>query len=117
VGGSFIAPGGARIGAYNFVSSGLQRNYGFFHGQTGYLGFKFTDPTNSAVTDYGWAEITESANQNTLTLVNAAYDIGGPILAGQVPEPGSLALLASGAGCLAAWRLRRAKVNADAPAC
>jgi hypothetical protein len=118
-GGNFMASGPFKIGRYSF-SDGNQTNNGYFHGQTGYLGFKFTDPTNSAVTDYGWAEITESANQNTLTLVNAAYDIGGPIITGQVPEPGSLALLAGGAGCLAAWGLRSRhppeKVNADAPA-
>jgi hypothetical protein len=48
-----------------------------------------------------------------LTLDNAAYDeSGAPIITGQVPEPGSLALLAGGAGCLAAWRLRRRRREA-----
>jgi hypothetical protein len=117
--GSFVGSGNVRIGERLLSSSGGNINEGNFHGQTGYLGFKFTDPNNSAVTDYGWAEITEGANQNILTLVNAAYEIGAPIDAGQVPEPGSLALLAGGAGCLAAWRLRsrQRKAAADAPAC
>jgi hypothetical protein len=107
--GTFLGSGNARIGVRIISSSGANSDNGNFHGRTGYLGFKFTDPKNSAVTDYGWAEIAEGANQNTLTLVNAAYDIGGTIIAGQVPEPGSLALLAAGAGCLAAWRLRSSR--------
>jgi hypothetical protein len=105
--GTFIGSANANIG-FSAVSEDFASRGGNFAGKTGYLGFSFTDPNNSAQTDYGWAEITESASQNTLTLDTAAYDeSGAPIITGQVPEPGSLALLAGGAGCLAAWRLRR----------
>ena len=111
---TFIGAGANRIG-FRSVSSGyLIANNGNFSGRTGYIGFSFTDPTTSTQTDYGWAQITESGNQATLTLVNAAYDnTGAAIKTGQtaatVPEPGSLGLLAGGAGCLAAWRLRSRK--------
>jgi hypothetical protein len=119
--GSFVGSGNERIGFCAATAFRTEDEGNFFGEPPGYLGFSFTDPHNSAQTDYGWAEISESSHQNTLTLVNAAYnESGGPIMAGEVPEPGSLALLASGAGCLAAWRLRsrqRQPAAAAAPAC
>ena len=52
----------------------------------------------------------DGAPGNTFTLVDYAYgDVGDGITAGQVPETGSLALLALGGVGLVAWRKRRAK--------
>jgi len=66
---------------------------------------------------YGWGRLSTigsggSPNQFTATLHEYAYQSqpGVPILAGQIPEPSSLALLAAGGGGLAlAGRRRRRK--------
>jgi hypothetical protein len=58
---------------------------------------------------FGWIRINMSgAALNSFTIVDFAYaGPNEPIKAGQVPEPGSLGLLALGAGGLASWRRRR----------
>ena len=114
--GTRIGPGGSSVTPNvpasasdigKFVSGSGQGN---FVNKKGYLGFSFTDPNNSAQTDYGWARIVENSNLSQLTIDGDAYDnTGSPIAAGAVPEPGSLGLLAGGAAALAAWRLRTAK--------
>lgn len=105
----------ADIAHYSF-----QRYPSFFRNQTGYVGFKFTDPNISTQTDFGWVRIGVNQTETQLTIFSAAYDnTGASITAGQtgaVPEPGSLGLLAGGAGCLAAWRLRKAKRRQTADA-
>ena len=75
----------------------------------GFVGFEFN---TGAGEQYGWASITmtEGAPLNGFTLNSYAYgDPGDTVLAGQVPEPGSLALLAAGGAGLLAWRKRRAR--------
>lgn len=78
----------------------------------GYVGFEFN---LGAGEQYGWAGITmnEGAPHNGFVLDSYAWgDPGDTVLAGQVPEPGSLALLAVGGAGLLAWRKRRARTKA-----
>jgi hypothetical protein len=78
----------------------------------GFIGFRFD---TGAGTQYGWARIDMSgAPLNSMTILDYAFaDPGEAILAGQIPEPGSLALLALGGVGLVAWRKRRAKAMAQ----
>jgi hypothetical protein len=84
---------------------------------TGYLAFKFDA---GAGTQYGWAQIRMDSGTplNTFTLIDYAYaDPGEMIRTGefeQVPEAGSLGLLAIGAVGLLAWRHQRSKTAAKA---
>ena len=66
------------------------------------VGFRFWNEGTSAV-NFGWARfaLAATAQGQPRTLVEYAYDNTGlPVLAGVVPEPGSLALLAVGAAGL-----------------
>jgi hypothetical protein len=74
----------------------------------GFVGFKFN---TGAGTQFGWARFNmNGAPGNTYTLVDFAWgDPGDSLVTGQVPEPGSLGLLALGGVGLLAWRKRRLK--------
>jgi len=82
-------------------------------GGTGYIGFRFVD--SHGQTDYGWIQLSLNlnnffANVASATILDWAYNnSGGPIAAGQIPEPSSmaLALLGGGAVGLALWRKHR----------
>ena len=84
-------------------------------GGTGYIGFKFVAANGQ--TDYGWMRISIDPTlflnqQNSAVVIDWAYNnTGAPIMAGQIPEPSSLALafLGSGAVGLALWRQQRAR--------
>jgi hypothetical protein len=72
----------------------------------GYVGFSFTADDG---THYGWMQVNmDGAAHNAFTLVDYAYaGVGEDITVGQVPEPGSLGLLATGAIGLLLWRRKR----------
>lgn len=111
---------GQNVGGFtNFVT-----NYGYFaylarHASgafnapgIGYIGIRFN---TGAGVQYGWIRLNmNGAPGNSFTLVDYAWgDPGDSILTGQVPEPGSLGLLALGAVGLLAWRKRRAQTAAQ----
>ena len=106
--------GDRQIGYYGSFSPMV--NTGNFVNKTGYLGFKFTDPTKSTQTDFGWVRIGENYNQTQLTIYAAAYDNSGlGLLAGTtttVPESTSVGLLAAGACGLGLWRRQSAQRRA-----
>ncbi|MEQ9460889.1 MAG: PEP-CTERM sorting domain-containing protein [Phycisphaeraceae bacterium] len=70
-----------------------------FVGQGNFLGYSFEIDGN---THYGWVQVDVSADLLNATVTGYAYestpDTG--IVAGAIPEPTSLALLAAGAGAL-----------------
>jgi hypothetical protein len=79
---------------------------------TGYLGLSFL---NSGTTDYGWAKISYNSSSQNLSLYSYAYDNSGAAIgAGQtcaVPEPSTLALMAMGAGSVAAFAARNKRAQ------
>ena len=108
VNGNFLPNAGRmRFGASNPLASGA----GYPNSQwaavvTGYMGLKF-DVGNGV--QYGWARLSmDGPNLNSYTVVDYAFaDPGETLVAGQVPEPGSLGLLAVGAVGLLFWRNKR----------
>ena len=79
-----------------------------------FLGLKFDF---IGETFYGWVGVEVDQTDYTATVTGYAYeDTGGDILAGEVPEPSPLALLAMGATGVAALRRRRKKSNHTTPA-
>ncbi|MEM7453783.1 MAG: PEP-CTERM sorting domain-containing protein [Planctomycetota bacterium] len=80
----------------------------FTNAGVGYVGFSF-DLGNG--TQYGWAEVdVAGAPVNTATFLRYGWGMpGDQVLAGvgQIPEPGSLGVLAMGSVGLLAWRRRK----------
>ena len=77
---------------------------------TGYIGVSFDA---GGQTNYGWIRLrVDEGAFNRVTLLDSAYnDMGQAILAGQVPEPGGLGLLALGGIGLTTMRRRRSVGN------
>lgn len=82
----------------------------------GFLGLRLERPGNQY--NYGWARISYSDVNNSLTLHNFAIETTlDKAIVTAIPEPGSAALLALGAVGLVAYRQRRkSSVVADDPA-
>jgi hypothetical protein len=109
---------------FGFAGKTLLANYGtggsptgpFADLQNGYLGLSFTDPGNPAQTDYGYVSLSVSGDTSpsvTAVLNAFVYDnTGAPITV--VPEPASLALLATGAAGVAAHLASRRRRAASA---
>jgi hypothetical protein len=90
---------------YTYYSSGL----GNFLGQTNrFLGLRFII---GGQTNYGWLEIADVPDDaSSVTIAGYAYETAPDteILAGLVPEPNALGLLALGAAGVTAMRRRAA---------
>lgn len=96
---SNIASGGVNVAANN--------NYNFFSGDQKYIGVSFEI---AGETHYGWIGFEIDSTSPLHGIVrDYAYesvpDTG--IVAGEIPEPNTLALLAAGAGALACGRRRQ----------
>jgi hypothetical protein len=77
-------------------------------GATGYVGLAV--PGDLGI-NYGWAQMNFDPFLNALTLIDFAYETtpNTGIVTGAVPEPSSIALMATGAAGLLALRARRRK--------
>jgi hypothetical protein len=113
--GTLIGPNPSS-GSFTITSGTLYNGttppVGYFSpGTPGYLGFEFTSGLDDSL-HYGWVQFeTTSGDPNapTGTVIDFAYDDSPntPIVAGAIPEPTSLSLLAAGAAGLAMYRGRR----------
>lgn len=103
--GGDVIDGTAVQSQVNYGSRTL--SFGSFGGSGGFLGFKTSDG------NFGWMDLTLSEvgsgdTRKIITINGWAYDdSGAAILAGNVPEPNTLALLAAGSVGILARRRRK----------
>jgi PEP-CTERM motif-containing protein len=121
--GDTIGGVGQTFGTYAFlqneyvppVGSTANPGYGLGDWEPGDRGFLALRLTIGGSNYYGWADVTlNNLNGNApgvFTLHGYAFDLtpGEPTTAGQVPEPGTVALLVAGAAGMVALKKRRKK--------
>ncbi|MBL4763795.1 MAG: PEP-CTERM sorting domain-containing protein [Colwellia sp.] len=106
--------GGNKSLGYIYDGSFYGSSYGYVIGAGDtYVGFKFDIGGD---TKYGWMGLNFSANGKILSIYDYAYeDSGSGIAAGDkgisVPEPSSMAMMATGALAIAAIRRRKRKLK------
>jgi hypothetical protein len=108
----FVTPGASAFfpGYGTMAFRGGYINSQWLAAGVGFVGIRFN---TGAGIQYGWVRLDMAGSpDNHYTMVDFAWgDVGDTILTGQIPEPGSLALLAVGAVGLFAWRKHRAKAE------
>ena len=108
IAGAEIGPTSAEAVAPRFAGRQAGPYFYNFVGADKYLGLKWDIGSGNFL--YGWARLDVTAdNMGTATLFGFAYETepNTSIVAGQIPEPSSLALLAAGGGAVALKRRRR----------
>jgi hypothetical protein len=91
--GAAIGTGAELQDYYSMIQSPYSESE--WTGSEGYFGFEY-NPTGSQPL-YGWGRLNLTPDNSVLTFVDWAYEnSGAAIRAGQVPEPGTAMLLASG---------------------
>jgi len=105
--GSLINAASREFKNFGTLASGTLSSLNFDAAGEGYVGFSFDD---NGSTRYGWLRvIMDGPDDNGYKIMDYAYaGANEGIEAGQVPEPGSLGLLATGGIGLLLWRKRRA---------
>ena len=108
----FVTPGASAFFT-SFGTLAFRGGYGndqWLDAGIGFVGLRFN---TGAGVQYGWVRLNMNGSpDNSFTMVDYAWaDLGENIVTGQVPEPGSLGLLALGALGLVAWRKQRAKAE------
>lgn len=93
----------------SMASASANPNAEFINATDGYVGLSFGTSPNLR---FGWIRVDVDSANASFTIKDWAYETepGVSINAGQVPEPGTLGLLAAGAAGVAAMRKRRKQV-------
>lgn len=91
---------------FGSMASPLNANSQFDNADEGYIGLSFGTSPNIR---YGWIRVGIDNSSASFTIEDWAYEseVGVGIRAGQIPEPGTLGLLAAGAAGVAAMRRRK----------